>query len=71
MVNIEYKNFTIKIILKVNKLQIGLLLYLVINSFFSKCSNFIAPENIVFLMFSGDKKREHGGRNGLNNTPFL
>ena len=31
----------------------------------------VPSENIVFLMFSGDAKWEHGERNALNNTPFL
>ena len=74
MVNIEYKNVTIKelfwksINLNVAK-QDCCYIWLLTHS--SECYDFIYPENIVFLMFSGDAKWEHGGGNGLNNTPFL
>ena len=38
------------------------LLYLIINPF-----NVL----ILYSLKTGDTKWEHGGRNGLNNTPFL
>ena len=45
--------------------------YIWLLTHFFRMFRFYAPENIVFLMFSGDKKWGHGGRNVLSNTPFL
>ena len=55
------KCYNKRIILKVNKSKHvkTSFLYLVISF---ECSDFTPPQNIDFLMFSGDTKWKHGGR---------
>ena len=60
-----WKCYNKKIVLKVNKsnhVKINLWLYLIFNSFFSKCSDFTPPENIIF---KGYKMGTWGNGNGI------